>query len=268
MTTYELDRAIASTVGQDGLHHLELTADWNTPNGTANGGYVLAVLLRAVLDHATEAAPAHPDVLTVSVSYFKPPTPGEAAVDVTTLRVGRRVSVHQAALLQGGSTVAHAVISLHDWDRAGDAEHAPHTAPDVPRPEDGVDVSGHVPAGAVPIIERYDTRLPEVPGWLRGEPSGVPEATVWVRPKDGRPIDAIAAAAIVDGYPPVTAELGLLASATVQLTVHLRRRPEAEWALLHVTTRHVLQGYHDEDVELWDEQGRLIAQGRQLAVLS
>jgi acyl-CoA thioesterase len=268
MTSYELDRAIASTLGDDGLRHLALTADWNTPNGTANGGYVLAVLARAVLDHAATAAPAHPDLLTISVSYFKPPTPGEAAVDVTTLRVGRRVSVHQAALVHGGSTVAHAVVSLHDWDAAGEVEHLPHRAPDAGRPEDGVDVSGYVPAGAVPIIDRYEVSLPSVPGWMRGEPSGVPEALAWVRPKDGRPVDAIAAAAIVDGYPPVTAELGHLASATVQLTVHLRRRPDSAWALLHVTTRHVLQGYHDEDVELWDEHGRLVAQGRQLAVLS
>lgn len=268
MTSYELDRAIASTLGDDGLRHLTLTSDWNTPNGTANGGYVLAVLARAVLDHAATTAPAHPDLLTVSVSYFKPPTPGATAVDVTTLRVGRRVSVHEAALQQGGTTVAHAVVSLHDWDAAGDVEHAPHAAPEVGRPDDGVDVSGSIQPGAVPIIERYETRLPEVPGWLRGEPSGRPEATVWVRPKDGRPVDALAAAAIVDGYPPVTAELGHLASATVQLTVHLRRRPESTWALLHVTTRHVLQGFHDEDVELWDEQGRLVAQSRQLAVLS
>jgi acyl-CoA thioesterase len=268
MTSFELDRAIASTVGDDGLRHLTLTAEWNTPNGTANGGYVLAVLARAVLDAAATTAPDHPDLLTVSVSYFKPPSPGEASVEVTTLRVGRRVSVHQAALVQGGSTVAHAVVSLHDWDRAGTVEHLPHAAPDVPGPEAGTDLAAFIPEGSVPIVDRYEARAPEVPGWLRGEPSGHPEATVWVRPKDGRRIDALAAAAIVDGYPPVTAEIGHLASATVQLTVHLRRRPDSAWALLHVTTRHVQHGYHDEDVELWDERGRLVAQSRQLAVLS
>ncbi|MEH3033885.1 MAG: hypothetical protein PGN07_07550 [Aeromicrobium erythreum] len=37
---------------------------------------------------------------------------------------------------------------------------------------------------------------------------------------------------------------------------------------MHVVTRHVVAGYHDEDVELWDDQGRLVAQGRQLAILS
>lgn len=265
---HEMDRAIASTLGDDGARHLELTADWNTPNGTANGGYVLAVVLRAVLDEAATSAPDHPDPLTVAVNYLKPPTPGPASVSVTPVRVGRRVSVHQAVLSQAGGAVAHAVVTLHDWDTAGDAEHTPHAAPAVPGPEEGHDLAERIPTGAVPIVDRYEVRSPEVPGWLRGEPSGVPEATVWVRPKDGRRIDAVAAAAIVDGYPPVTAELGLLASATVQLTVHLRRRPDTDWALMHVITRHVIDGYHDEDVELWDRQGRLVAQSRQLAILS
>ncbi len=266
--THELDRAIASTPGDDGLRHLVLNADWNTPNGTANGGYVMAVLLRAVLDHARETAPGHPDVLTVSVSYLRPPTPGPAAVDVATLRAGRRVSTHQAALRQGEATVAHAVVALHDWDAAGTAEHDAPTAPEVPAPQDCVDLSEALPAGLVPIVDRYETRAPQVPAWLQGSPSGSPEAVVWIRPGDGRRIDAVAAAAITDAYPPVTAELGHLASATVQLTVHLRRRPDTAWSLLHVTTRHVAQGYHDESTELWDDEGRLVAQSHQLAILA
>lgn len=265
---FELDEAVASTLGDDGLRHLVMTADWNTPNGTANGGYVLAVLARAALDHAADAGIAHPDLLSVSVSYFKPPTPGPSSVSVSTLRAGRRVSVHEASLLQGDVAVAHAVVTLHDWDAAGDAQHTPHRAPALPAPEDCLDLMGRIPAGSVPIVERYDVRHASVPGWMEGEPTGVPETLVWVRPKDGRRIDALAAAAIVDGYPPVTTEIGHMASATVQLTVHLRRRPDAAWALLDIRTRHVVDGFHDEDVELWDEQGRLVAQARQLAILS
>ncbi len=265
---FELDRAIATTLDEEGLRHLTMTEDWNTPNGTANGGYTLAVLARAALDHAQDAAPAHPDLLSVSVSYFKPPTPGPAQVRARTLRLGRRVSVHETVLAQGGKDVAAAVVTLHDWDGAGAHEHALVAAPQVPAPDECADLSALVPPGLFPIAERYDVRHVGEPGWIKGTPTGVPEAKVWIRPQDGRPIDDVAAAAIVDGYPPVTAELGMLASSTVQLTVHLRRRPAAAWALMHVVTRHVQGGFHDEDVELWDEQGRLIAQGRQLAILS
>jgi acyl-CoA thioesterase len=102
---------------------------------------------------------------------------------------------------------------------------------------------------------------------MEEEPSGDTSATFWVRFKDSRPVDAIAAAVLVDAYPPVTSEIGQLKSATVQLTIHLRRRPVSEWVLAHVVTRHVIDGYHDEDVELWDENGRLFAQSRQLAIL-
>ena len=267
MTSFELDRAVASTREADGHFHLDLTAEWNTPNGTANGGYVLAILLRAVLDHADVTGIAHPDPLTASVSYFKPPTPGPAHVEVQTLRLGRRISVHQADLVQDGVTVVHAVVSLHDWDASGDAQHTPHAAPVVPRPEECVDLADSIPEGLVPIVDRYEARAPHVPGWLAGEPSGETEAVVWLRPRDGRPIDALAAGAIVDAYPPVTAEIGHLASATVQLTVYFRRRPQTTWSLMQVTTRHVIDGYHDEDVELWDDEGRLIAQSRQLAIL-
>ena len=266
---HELDRAVATTLDADGSRRLELTTEWNTPNGTANGGYVLAVLARAVLDHGGEVAPDHPDLLSVSVNYLKPPSPGPAQVLVETVRIGRRISVHQASLVQGGTTVALGVVTLHDWDAPGvDAAYSGLPAPQLPDPDDCLDLTTLVPAGTVPIIDRYDARGPEAPGWLQGAPTGHPEATLWARPKDGRRIDALATAALVDGYPPVTAELDLLASATVQLTVHLRRRPDTAWLLMRISTRHVEGGFHDEDVDVWDEEGRLVAQSRQLAILS
>ena len=260
-----LDDAVASEPLGDGRHRVQVTADWDTANQTPNGGYILALLLHAVLQESK-----HPDALTIAITYFRPAVAGPADIAVREVRVGRRVSTYDAVLTQGGKEVAHAVVSTHDWDAAGTFEHTPHAVPDVPRPEDCADVSALVPAGIVPILDRYSYRAPSVPGWLTGAPSGVTESLCWIRAADERPVDALLAGAMTDAFPPVTAEIGHLASATIQLTVHFRRRPEpgTVWALGHVVTRHVVAGYHDEDVELWDEQGRLIAQSRQLAILA
>ena len=185
---------------------------------------------------------------------------------MTALRIGKRVCTFEAVLTQHEKPIVHAVASFHDADAAGDLQHLT-PPPEYPRPDECIDVMSAVPLGTVPILDRFDYRHESVPGWMEGEPSGDTSATFWVRFKDGRPIDAIAAAALVDSYPPVTSEIDRLKSATVQLTVHFRRRPTTGWALAHVVTRHVIDGYHDEDVELWDEDGRLFAQSRQLAIL-
>lgn len=267
--TYLLDSAVAAERLGDGRYAFQVTTDWNTANRTPNGGYVLALLQTATMLEAADTG--HPDPLTIAITYFRPAQAGRAEVQVRQVRKGRRVSTYDALLVQDGREIAHAVVSAHDWDATGKVEHVPHAAPAMPRPEACADLSTVIPGGMVPILDRYTYRAAAIPGWLEGHPSGTTESLAWIRAADGRPVDALLAGAMCDAFPPVTAEIGHLASATIQLTVHYRRRPEATpttWALGHVVTRHVIAGYHDEDVELWDEQGRLIAQSRQLAILA
>jgi acyl-CoA thioesterase len=263
MSTFALDQAVETTPRGGGVHGVSVTTDWNTANGTPNGGYVLALLLNAVMQET-----ADPDPLSVAVTYFRPAAAGEGEVRVREVRAGRRVSTYDALLVQGDKEVAHAVVSTHDWDKAGTVNHTPHHAPAMPSPEACADLTTVIPGGMVPILDRYTYRAASIPGWLEGTPSGTTESLCWIRTSDARPVDSLLAGAMCDAFPPVTAEIGHLASATIQLTVHFRRRPETTWALGHVVTRHVIDGYHDEDVELWDEKGRLIAQARQLAILA
>jgi acyl-CoA thioesterase len=61
-------------------------------------------------------------------------------------------------------------------------------------------------------------------------------------------------------------ELGA-SSTTIQLTVHLRAKPAPGWLACRATTRFVSGGYHEEDFEIWDANGTLVAQSRQLALL-
>ena len=73
---------------------------------------------------------------------------------------------------------------------------------------------------------------------------------------------------MVDGAAPAVLELGELASATIELTVHIRARPAPGWVACRASTRHVIGGYHEEDFEIWDSTGALVAQSRQFALLA
>jgi len=78
--------------------------------------------------------------------------------------------------------------------------------------------------------------------------------------------DLLALPLIVDAAPPAVLELGI-ASTTVELTVHLRARPAPGWLACRTWTSYVGGGYHEEDFEVWDSAGTLVAQSRQLALI-
>ncbi len=42
---------------------------------------------------------------------------------------------------------------------------------------------------------------------------------------------------------------------TLELTVHVRARPAPGALLGRVETRHLRDGYHEEDLDLWDSEG-------------
>ena len=106
----------------------------------------------------------------------------------------------------------------------------------------------------------------EEPGWFRGTPTGNPVAEFYMRFRDGREPDMAALPLFVDAAAPVVLEVAGL-STTVQLTVHLRARPAPGWLACRAVTRYVAGGYHEEDFEIWDSAGTLVAQSRQLALL-
>ena len=75
---------------------------------------------------------------------------------------------------------------------------------------------------------------------------------------------------IADGFPPSIlghVEIGWLP--TIELSVHVFAEPvpDEPWLRATLRTRSIVDGLLDEDGELWDESGRLVARFRQLAML-
>ena len=107
---------------------------------------------------------------------------------------------------------------------------------------------------------------PSTIGWRQDEPSGVPEMRGYFRLREDRDPDAFLLAMAVDGMPPVVFGLGATGWApTVELTWHMRAVPVPGTLAVQTRCRHVSSGWFDEEAEVWDSAGRLVAQSRQLA---
>jgi hypothetical protein len=96
----------------------------------------------------------------------------------------------------------------------------------------------------------------------------VPVLTGWARFADGRATDRIGLALLADAFPPAVLEITSAEWVpTVTLTVYLRGDPAPGWVLGRFSTRLLRDGWLEEDGELFDSTGRLVAQSRQLALL-
>jgi len=120
------------------------------------------------------------------------------------------------------------------------------------------------------FLDRLDHRLPDATsGWTRGEPSGAGVHGGWCRWSDHGDMDVLGLLCIADAYPPVVYDLdigGLAWAPTIELTVQVRGRPAPGWLATRFVTRSLTDGYFEEDGDLWDAEGRLVALSRQLAL--
>ena len=116
---------------------------------------------------------------------------------------------------------------------------------------------------------RLNIRLdPATLGWMRGQPSGTPEMRGYFQLREPWVPDAYLLALAVDCLPPVVFGLRVVGwSPTVELTWHMRAVPAPGVLRVAARCRHVSGGWFDEEAEVWDSAGRLVAQSRQIALV-
>jgi acyl-CoA thioesterase len=262
-TPFARDTAV-SPLG-DGRFAATCSDRYNAPRGP-NGGYLAAIILRALIAHAEEpGAPVrHPRSLTLH--YLRPPAAGGVEVAVTVERTGRRLTTLSARLEQDGRLCVMAVAALAtDFGAVADyADPMPSVEPpdELFQPPD---------APAVPPIARRFRMRPAIgPRVL----SGADEALTggWIAFAEGpQPLDAPALAMLTDAWlpAPFTRLREPVGAPTVDLTIHFRS-PDviaAEPVLASFRSRFSHGGFFEEDGELWSADGVLLAQSRQLALL-
>lgn len=261
---HEFDIQTAVQRQSDTLFAADISEGW-VVGGGVNGGYLLSVIgtaLRATF-------PAKPDPLSVSAYYLAAGVPGPATIEVDVLREGGSVATAAVQLRQEGTTKITALATYGDLDRLGDDVRTTAEEPQLPPPDDCVrnTMSPEEVLAIAPMMGRFDMRFhPDHAGWAVGQPSGRGEIAAWFRLVDGREPDPIELLMVVDALPPVTFDLGMMGWApTLELTAHVRAKPAPGWLKVRHATRNMAGGMFEEDCEVWDSVGRLVAQSRQLA---
>jgi acyl-CoA thioesterase len=263
---HEFDAQIAVAEESPGRYRADLAEGW-VVGGGVNGGYQLAVIGNAI----GTALPAKPDPIAMSAYFLSPGAPGSATVAVDVRREGRSVATVAADLVQGDDTRITLLATYGDLGGlVGDVRT---TAPpiDLPPLDECVPNTFAPPEfrKIAPLLDRFDMRFhPDHVGWAVGNPSGEGVLSAWFRMADGREPDPLELLMVVDALPPVTFDLGQMGWApTLELTAHVRARPAPGWLQVRHLTRNVAGGMFEEDCEVWDSAGRLVAQSRQLARL-
>ena len=239
-----------------------------------NGGVMVATALRAVLDTSP-----HPYPVATSAHFLRVPRLEPAEVEVTWLKQGRTAATARATVVQDTAgqdslpvlEVTVTTGNLPPYPASNSGLSWTGEPPRLPPIEECVNLghwAGTVgPDGTAGYAAQVDLRLdPATTGWRRGEPAGIPEMRGYFRLREDRDPDAYLLALAVDGLPPVVFGLGAAGwSPTVELTWHMRAVPAPGPLRVATRCRHVSGGWFDEEAEVWDAAGRLVAQSRQIA---
>jgi acyl-CoA thioesterase len=262
----EFDRATAVAPLGDGAWAGAVDAGWFAGRGP-NGGYLAAIVLRAMV--AELADPAR-EPRSLTCHYLRPPADGPVRIEVTVERSGRSTSTLTARLSQDDRQCVLGVAAFA-VEVPAPAAYA-GAPPTVPAPEDIAPVDNS--SSGLSIASRFEVR----PALGERMFAGAGEAVTggWLRFADARGTDAVALATFADAWWPApwVRLREPVAAPTIDLTVHFRA-PRAAVALapgepvlgvFRSTT--AADGFFEEDGELWTRDGVLLAQSRQLALLS
>jgi acyl-CoA thioesterase len=264
----ELDEDTRIHQSSPGRFDVTITDRWSI--GTApNGGYLAVITTKSIL-----ATLPHPHPFSVTTHFLSTARPGPAQVDVEAIRVGRGHSTGQARLCQDGKEILRSIAVLGDLGAASGPSRVTVPPHELPAPE--LCERGRVgPTSNLSIADRVDVAMrPGAVSWLGG-PDGVPRTKSdraildgWVRLRDGTEPDPTSLVFFADAFAPPVLNLASVRTPwvpTLELTVHVRAIPAPGFLAGRFTTRALIDGYLEEDGELWDSTGKLVAMSRQLA---
>ena len=236
--------------------------------GNANGGYLLALAASHM-----RAVSGRPDPISVTAHYLAPGAPGPVQIDARIVKSGKRFATVRATMHRDGRPILEVLGAFGDVAaNAGGFGHDSLVPVEVPPIGECVRRAPSQGGVEVPMMDRLDVRLrPSDAGFSTGEPSGQAEVAGWFAFVDGHPIDTLALLLVCDALPPSVFNLAGMPPGwvpTVEYTVHVRGRPAPGPVQCVFRTNLISDGFLEEDGEVRDATGRVVAMSRQLALVA
>jgi acyl-CoA thioesterase len=246
----------------DGEWSAAIQPGWDIA-GNANGGYLLAIAARALV-----AATGRPDPITATAHYLSPGQAGPVQISTRIVKEGKRFSTGMATMSAKDRPLLALLATVGDLSQAEGPELVQGAPPELPPPQACVAVEA-TDTFPPPFMGHVELRLHPDDAPFAGNYSDAPQMRGWFRLPEGEPTDSLALLCAVDAFPPTVfnARLPIAWTPTIELTAHIRANPAPGWLRCRFSTRFVTAGFLEEDGEVWDATGRLVAQSRQLALV-
>ena len=241
----------------------ELTDDWSI-GGVANGGYSMATAARALADSLD-----HKDPLSITGHYLSRVEPGKALLEIEKLNIGKSVSTALLKFIQGGEERIRFTSCFTDFAKSKGDTLREVEAPDFPPIEECIAMP--YKEGFTPVLEKQIDRkfTPHSDWWDEDRPRARACLDAYYAWPGGEDIDLFSVIFFLDTMsPPIFNRLGSRGWVpSLELTVHLKQLPCPGPLKMRGKTDFITSGFLEEDDEIWDSEGNLIGQARQMAKL-
>lgn len=257
---HPFDQDISLTPQQPFRFRSTISDNWSV-NGIPDGGYLMAIIANAMLQHSQKKSTP---ILTAN--YISRCTPGDAPIQVEPIVQSAQFDRLEGKLFQGGKEKIRMFGTFAEKKDECLIERHEESPPEISPFEDCIRVPK---MSNYSIFHNLDVRLdPGCAGWMRnGDLSEKSEIKGWIKFRDDRAIDILSIALFADSFPPaVFSSQGMVAWVpTLEFSVNIRNIPETRRVKCVFRTHFISCGLLEEDGEIWDEAGHIIAISRQFA---
>jgi acyl-CoA thioesterase len=273
------DTSVHPDPSRPGRYRANISPNWNIM-------YVFGGLTMATAINAARAALSQPsfELLAATAQYIAPISAGPQTLDVRTLRAGRGAEQLVVELREGEPDDQAPpnlfVACTFGPRRKNETRFVDLTFPDVPKPAQLARVEA--PPGSVFGRLPYNGSVEQRPvignfSWQTDWEPGPARWAAWHRLyntpflEDGS-VDPLAYVLAGDMLGPAVRQAQggrapLTMMISLEICVHVFARTTSEWLLQDAQACQAGDGYTSGRVDLWDEQGQLVAQATQRAMM-